>query len=135
MAIQTKKISELGTITSLDGEVYFLGTCGGVTGRISKSDHETNIIKEVKESIAQITAEIASIKNTQSELINSVTTISNQPSTVAVECDCEEKIAALSEKIAKLEGFVQALQKNTYLTLAEVKKAAAEACPIETSAE
>jgi uncharacterized phage infection (PIP) family protein YhgE len=130
MAIQTKKISELGTITNLEGEVYFLGTSGGVTGRISKSDLETNILKEVKDSIAQITEEIAAIKNTQTSLIESVTTISNKPSTVAVECDCEEKITALTEKIAKLEGFVQALQKNTYLTLAEVKKAAAEACPV-----
>jgi uncharacterized phage infection (PIP) family protein YhgE len=130
MAIQTKKISELGTITNLEGEVYFLGTSGGVTGRISKSDLETNILKEVKDSIAQITEEIAAIKNTQTSLIESVTTISNKPSTVAVECDCEEKITALSDKIAKLEGFVQALQKNSYLTLAEVKKAAAEACPI-----
>jgi uncharacterized phage infection (PIP) family protein YhgE len=130
MAIQTKKISELGTITNLEGEVYFLGTSGGVTGRISKSDLETNILKEVKDSIAQITEEIAAIKNTQTSLIESVTTISNKPSTVAVECDCEEKITALTEKIAKLEGFVQALQKNSYLTLAEVKKAAAEACPI-----
>jgi uncharacterized phage infection (PIP) family protein YhgE len=130
MAIQTKKISELGSITNLEGEVYFLGTSGGVTGRISKSDLETNILKEVKDSIAQITEEIAAIKNTQTSLIESVTTISNKPSTVAVECDCEEKITALTEKIAKLEGFVQALQKNSYLTLAEVKKAAAEACPI-----
>lgn len=130
MAIQTKKISELGSITNLEGEVYFLGTSAGVTGRISKSDLESNILKKINDSIAQITVEIASIKNTQTELIKTVTTVSNQPSTVAVECDCEEKIAALSEKIAKLEGFVQALQKNTYLTLAEVKKAAAEACPI-----
>jgi hypothetical protein len=130
MAIQTKKISELGTITNLEGEVYFLGTSGGVTGRISKSDLETNILKEVKDSIAQITEEIAAIKNTQTSLIESVTTISNIPAPVAVECDCEEKITALTEKIAKLEGFVQALQKNSYLTLAEVKKAAAEACPI-----
>jgi uncharacterized phage infection (PIP) family protein YhgE len=130
MAIQTKKISELGSITNLEGEVYFLGTSAGVTGRISKSDLESNILKKINDSIAQINTEIASIKNTQTSLIESVTTISNQPSTVAVECDCEEKITALTEKIAKLEGFVQALQKNSYLTLAEVKKAAAEACPI-----
>lgn len=130
MAIQTKKISELGSITNLDGEVYFLGTGGGVTGRISKRDLESNILKDVKDSIGKINEEITSIKNMQTSLIETVTTISNQPSTVAAEGDYEEQITALSEKIAKLEGFVMSLQKNTYLTLAEVKKAAAEACPI-----
>lgn len=130
MAIQTKKISELGSITNLDGEVYFLGTSGGVTGRISKSDLESNILKDVKDSIGKINEEITSIKNMQTSLIETVTTISNQPSTVAAEGDYEEQITALSEKIAKLEGFVMNLQKNTYLTLAEVKRAAAEACPI-----
>lgn len=123
MAIQTKKISELGSITSLEGEVYFLGTSAGVTGRISKSDLETNILKEVKDSIAQIKTDIETLKE-------SVSAIASTPAPISSGCDCGEKIAALTEKIAKLEGFVQALQKNSYLTLAEVKKAAAEACPV-----
>ena len=58
--------------------------------------------------------------------------VENAPSTVSAGCDCAEKIAALEAKVAALEGFVQALQAEGYLTLANIKKAAAEACPICT---
>ena len=36
---------------------------------------------------------------------------------------------SLEEKVKALESFVHALQKDGYLTLAEIKKAAAEFCP------
>lgn len=120
----------MGTITNLEGEVYFLGTKGGVTGRISKSDLETNILKESVSTIANLTTDIETIKTDIEALKQSVSAIASTPAPISSGCDCEEKIAALTEKIAKLEGFVQALQKNSYLTLAEVKKAAAEACPV-----
>ena len=47
----------------------------------------------------------------------------------------DDKIAALEAKVAALEGFVQALQEEGYLTLAKIKQAAADACPVEVSAE
>lgn len=49
--------------------------------------------------------------------------------------DLENKVKALQEddsleqKVTALESFVHALQKDGYLTLAEIKKAAAEHCP------
>jgi outer membrane murein-binding lipoprotein Lpp len=42
------------------------------------------------------------------------------------------KVAELNERVAALEGFVKALQAEGYLTLANIKKAAADACPICT---
>ena len=44
-------------------------------------------------------------------------------------------VSSLEAKVAALEGFVKALQADGYLTLANIKKAAADACPIESSAE
>jgi polyhydroxyalkanoate synthesis regulator phasin len=45
-------------------------------------------------------------------------------------CDCSEKIASLENKVAALENFVKALQEESYLTLAKIKQAAADNCPI-----
>ena len=45
-------------------------------------------------------------------------------------CDCSKQIASLENKVAALEGFVKALQEDGYLTLAKIKQAAAEHCPI-----
>jgi hypothetical protein len=42
----------------------------------------------------------------------------------------EQKVQELSEKVAALEGFVKALQEEGYLTLAKIKQAAADNCPI-----
>lgn len=44
----------------------------------------------------------------------------------------QRQLAAHEEKIAALESFVHNLQKDGYLTLAEIRKAAADACPICT---
>lgn len=53
-------------------------------------------------------------------------------STTSHFASVEETIATLTERVIALEGFVQALQADGYLTLANIKKAAAEACPICT---
>lgn len=42
----------------------------------------------------------------------------------------ESELIKIKEKSAKYEQFIQTLQKDGYLTLAEIKKAAADACPI-----
>lgn len=49
--------------------------------------------------------------------------------------ELEIKIAELESKVSAFETFVQALQADGYLTLANIKKAAADACPVEVSAE
>ena len=142
MAIQTKKISDLGSIQSIKDTTVFLATDGGVTGKISfktikdalaENDNTdatiTNIISElegVKETVTTINS--VSIANCESKIAE----LEAKVATPAPSCDCAEKIAALEAKIAALEGFVQALQADGYLTLANIKKAAADACPICT---
>lgn len=49
--------------------------------------------------------------------------------------ELEIKIAELESKVSAFETFVQALQADGYLTLANIKKAAADAYPVEVSAE
>lgn len=130
MAIQTKKISDLGSIQNINDNTVFLGTEGGVTGKIS--------FKTIKDALSEGDSTDATIAKIISELEGvkeSVSVISNTPAPVASSCDCGEKIAALEAKVAALEGFVKALQEEGYLTLAKIKQAAADACPIETSAE
>ena len=39
-------------------------------------------------------------------------------------------VSSLENKVKALESFVQALQKDGYLTLKEIQRAAADACPI-----
>ena len=57
--------------------------------------------------------------------------IDSAPATTSTcGCDCAEKIATLEAKVAALESFVMALQKDGYLTLKEIQRAAADACPL-----
>lgn len=142
MAIKTKKISELGQIDveSVDilkkSDFYFLGCMGGVTGKVSTSD-VLNAIRANVESISssavstfansrqteessELTEDIVNLKVKIEQLYDK---INNLNSNIA-------KIAELEARCAAFEQFAQALQKDGYLTLAEIKKAAADACPI-----
>ena len=152
MAIKTKKISELGQIDVADIDIlkkadfYFLGCMGGVTGKVSTSD-VVNAIRANVESISKDavqTWEMTRGKSTTSE----ISTIMEKVANLEVLCEVLSKkveetpasvsttdVSSLEAKVAALEGFVKALQADGYLTLANIKKAAADACPIETSAE
>lgn len=151
MAIKTKKIAELSEITS-NGS-FLLGQNGNVTGKISYS----SIMDEVEE---KITTAIASIPTSDEDTSTNEDTVTNdrfislsnkveinatQISTVAKtqatlesvvvsssekSLLLEQKVQELSEKVAALEGFVKALQEEGYLTLAKIKQAAADNCPI-----
>ena len=151
MAIKTKKIAELSEITS-DGS-FLLGQNGNVTGKISYS----SIMNEVEEKIATAIANIPTDDEDKTENVDTVTndrfiSLSNkvennttQISTVAKtqatlesvvvsssekSLLLEQKVQELSGKVAALEGFVKALQEEGYLTLAKIKQAAADNCPI-----
>ena len=151
MAIKTKKIAELSEITS-DGS-FLLGQNGNVTGKISYS----TIMTEVEDKIATAIANIPTIEEDKTENTDTVTndrfiSLSNkvennttQISTVAKTQATlesvvvsssektlllEQKVQELSEKVVALEGFVKALQEDGYLTLAKIKQAAADNCPI-----
>lgn len=153
MAIKTKKITDLGTINiqadgagSLNDTDFFLIGCkSGITGKVevsalvnSISQHVNSLVSTATEAIAvsstndsdeveKIKNEVKSISNNLNDLSALVNGISSTPT-----CDCDEKITFLENRVAALEGFVQALQADGYLTLANIKKAAAEACPICT---
>ena len=154
MAIKTKKISELAVITNIDDNTSFLGISGGQTGQIKFETIFETIKTEISEIVEGSTSNIKTTvddleqKTTSSENdINNIKTavgeleknvselITKGQNEAAVNvvtntCDCAEKIAALEAKVAALEGFVQALQKDGYLTLKEIQRAAADACPI-----
>ncbi len=179
MAIKTKKISDLSTIST--SESVILGMNGTTTGKIPyssimsdvdtkinaalnefvSSQAETEVVatiaepavscedftimgnkleiarekieslsKELKESNSKFTNFYNRYTTTIKDIRTSVDSFAANSSAPSVTCDCSEKIAALEAKVAALEGFVQALQKDGYLTLAEIRKAATEACPI-----
>lgn len=148
MAIQTKKISDLGSIQSIKDTTVFLATDGGVTGKISfktikdalaENDNTdaiiANIINEVetvKESVSTINSASIANRETIANCESKIAELEAKVATPAPSCNCAEKIAALESKIAALESFVQALQTDGYLTLANIKKFAADACPICT---
>ena len=175
MAIKTKKISDLSTISATDSVI--LGMNGSTTGKIPYSaimdevdgkikmamqefvntqpEPEVATIAEPAISPEEITVmgnKIESVREEVGSLSKSIkktdekfntfynrytktiedmrTSIDGFSAPTSTGCDCAEKIAALEAKVAALEGFVQALQKDGYLTLAEIRKAAADACPI-----
>lgn len=179
MAIKTKKISDLSTISATDSVI--LGMNGATTGKIPYSVimddvdgkiktalqefqntlPDTNTVATIAEPVVSeeditimrnkiegVREEVGSLSKTIKksdekfdtfysrytktieDMRTSIDTCATP--TNAASCDCAEKIAALEAKVAALEGFVQALQADGYLTLANIKKAAADACPICT---
>lgn len=131
MAIKTKKITELGQIqVDVDAlstaDFYLIGCQSGVTGKVA-----TNALVDAIKSIASSTQGNSGRKVEAPAMASLDVTDGLQASLNVVI----ERISALETKVAALEGFVKALQAEGYLTLANIKKAAAEACPIETSAE
>lgn len=103
-------------------------TSASVIALTQKVDDMSNRYKKLAYDVTKKYDELQETTVVLSEKIESST-----PSvTSTASCDCAEKIAALEAKVAALEGFVQALQAEGYLTLANIKKAAAEACPICT---
>ena len=86
------------------------------------ADVETKL-NEVSVSLTSINEKVASLDTKQKNF---------SYSTTKKFTDVNEQIAVLTEKVTALESFVQALQKDGYLTLKEIQRAAAQACPICT---
>lgn len=161
MAIKTKKITDLGTInissngagSLTDSDFFLIGCKSGITGKVETkslvnaiTQYASNIVATAIEAMAssdddnneevnKIKSDVLALNNSVNDLSQLINTIASTPATVASECDCKEKIATLEAKVTALEGFVKALQADGYLTLANIKKAAAEAYPVEESAE
>lgn len=160
MAIKTKKITDLGTInvavdgagSLTDSDFFLIGCKSGITGKVETKalvnaiNQNTNSLinkayellvnkSDVDVDVNNIKRDVKSLTNNVNDLKVVVSGIASSPAPISTGCDCAEKIAALEAKVAALEGFVKALQADGYLTLANIKKAAADACPVEASAE
>ena len=171
MAIKTKKITDLATLTNIPSEsTYFIGCNGETTGKVKYGDIledvsdiienvvNTNVqntlatmqvsVEEPKEVtpttstedfnrienfVNQLKRELSDVVASYKELNKKYT--SHVLSNAEIILNLQTEVAAQAEKIAALEGFVKALQADGYLTLANIKKAAADACPVEVSAE
>ena len=164
MAIKTKKISELDTLTIGTGDtsmenggILFLCTkTSGATGKLSSktlfetvqkvAEDECLKLKEelqkpnenpasVATASIEDNGEITALKTTVDALTKGLNDLSVKYKNFTFNQSDKnssyiEQINVLNEKVAALEGFVQALQKDGYLTLKEIQRAAANACPI-----
>ena len=164
MAIKTKKISELDTLTIGTGDtsmenggILFLCTkTSGATGKLSSKTLFETVHKvaedeclKLKEELQKPTenptsvatasivdnSEISALKTTVDALTKGLNDLSVKYKNFTFNQSDKnssyiEQINVLTEKVAALEGFVQALQKDGYLTLKEIQRAAADACPI-----
>lgn len=163
MAIKTKKISDLSEIKTLDNDCYFVGHKNNETSKISYATISEDVRNIVAEQIG--TAMTSLTQTLSASVAPAAEIEENEPSTdvetlltVVNELKAEindiaerykvlnknytnfalasaENIFKLQEDNTKLIQFVKALQKDSYLTLAEIKKAATEAFPVEESSE
>lgn len=80
----------------------------------------------------RLTEAVDSLEKNIEEANGRISALENPVQAIQEDNSLEEKVQELSEKVAALESFVHKLQKDGYLTLAEIRKAAAETCPICT---
>lgn len=152
MAIRTKKISDLSVIDA-SSESVILGVNGGTTGKIQLKDVVQFVKTEIKlpetqksevtkddllklqNSITKCELTATSAKKASDELTSKYTTMGYTHAQKYEDYDSkiaelETRCTALEGEVDKLISFVSALQGEGYLTLANIKKLAAEHCPI-----
>ena len=159
MAIKTKKIAELSEITS-NGS-FLLGQNGNVTGKISYSSIMNEVEEKIATAIANIPTEdedktenvdtvtndrFISLSNKVENNITQISTVAKTQATLeGIVASSSEKMLLLEQEIQNLKGkneklekqiaslvaFVHSLQADGYLTLANIKRLAAEHCPCE----
>lgn len=104
----------------------------------------TTAVEEVEhvssEEIAVLHHEISSSKSQLAQALKTVKEVKEKYEKFAVSSndyiiELQQKVNDLTVSNQKLIRFIQALQAEGYLTLANIKKAAVEAFPVETSAE
>jgi outer membrane murein-binding lipoprotein Lpp len=153
----TINVSAEGAGSLNDSDFFLIGCKSGVTGKVETSalvnvinqyvnELVVNATKKYEDSsfvnvedVNKVKNEVKILSDNLSDLSGMVNVIASTPAPAPIStgCDCESKVAALESKVATLEakvaaleGFVQALQADGYLTLANIKKAAADACPL-----
>ena len=160
MAIKTKKISELDTLKDINGTYAVVGVGDGTTGKITLEQiknfvdaHKAKTVEQVSEVSKQdlkavsseakkVADEVAAVKKSSDEFVtkytNMVYTQTQKNGVYESEIsklntfneELVELVSSLETRVKSLESFVQALQKDGYLTLKEIQRAAADACPI-----
>lgn len=147
MAIKTKKISDLECIDKVTDDVCFLGTNSSITGKISASsikDFVSSYDTKIKQELSTVHSDIEHVKeclikiqNVQHDINNIKTSISQLQEKIESisipESSCD--LTGIEQKVSAIEGFLMALQKDGYLTLKEIQRAATEACPIKNTHE
>jgi phage I-like protein len=157
MAIKTKKISELGKLVVSAETIETISLLGvnssGVTGKVDMKD-VLGVIRGDAQSIAQTTmssiptvvttsideTEISSLKTSLQTTNTKFATVEKSVSDLVAKYKTftytqTQKVNELETKVAALEAFVHALQVDGYLTLANIKRLAAEHCPCEATHE
>lgn len=116
---------------------------------IIKTEVEEIVKEQLAESVApaaeleenEVSVDVEKLHNSVNELTAYMNDIAEQYKVLNrnytnFALASSEKISKLQEDNAKLVQFIKSLQKDDYLTLAEIKKAASEAFPIdETTSE
>lgn len=97
---------------------------------VVESPVSSSEIERLEDIINQLQRQINDTTNAYKELNKKY--ISFTKSSTETITALQNDLVTQTEKVAALEGFVQALQADGYLTLANIKKAAADACPICT---
>ena len=88
---------------------------------------------EINSLVTRITALESFVQSFETRITELEKTLKEANDRIATLESCSVQVLqednSLEDKVKALESFVHALQKDGYLTLAEIKKAAAEFCP------
>lgn len=159
MAIKTKKISDLGSInfesgsvilgctSDVTGKIEYSKICDLISEIVNAAINKTEV-KNVQEKVAFASMRNAEISDSVSSLQTEIVNLKSENEKLTKECKdlltqinthvkaCDDAILSLqssihtnSVDIEKVINFIKELQKDKYLTLAEIKKAAANAFP------
>ena len=140
--------------------VHLLGSYATETGRVALSDifsvvddkfsNQMNTLESTISTMVAATAQVATVDETEeSDVSKQLTEIkcsiedlaseyksllkkynSFTTSVLETQLMMQDSISKLTLDCEKYESFIMSLQKDGYLTLKEIQRAAAEACPI-----
>lgn len=145
---EVKKVADEVAAVKKSSDEFVTKYTNMVYTQTQKNEHYESEISKLNSFDEQLTGEDASLKKRISDLeenigkvnddleenigkVNDIiATLENPVQAIQEDNSLEQKVQELSEKVAALESFVHKLQKDGYLTLAEIRKAAAETCPI-----
>lgn len=93
--------------------------------KMSEVDQVNDSVTDVQQKIETLKSENTDLRNKCKELSDRLIAQSNQLNTAIL--DCQNTVSKVYADTNKIISFIKDLQKDGYLTLAEIKKAAANA--------